>query len=200
MRILRLLPIVLLTIATLALATTASGNGLPSGERILGQSTLEPAYNDSNGAIIYLLTPPNGGTVHSNPKAWSPLFVVVYPTSAAASVGTMNCAHVPADNCPDHGPGVAGAAAAIVPAVYGSGVWGHDHLLDAPGGEEFNIAWEPILVLFTNSAAANEHITTDAQIDAAFDRGDVIEIPLPALTFVCSVVPAVTYNHAVPVD
>ncbi len=201
MSIRRLLPIALLLASTFAIATAVSGNGLPSGERTFGQSTLEPAYNDANGSIVFLLTPnraPN--PVKSNPKAWAPIYVPVYPTSAAASVGTLNCMHLPTDNCPDHGPGVAGAAAAIVPSVYGGGVVGHDHLVDAPGGEDFNIAWEPVLVLFTNSTAANEHITTEAQLDAALARGDVIEIPVPALTFLCAVVPAITYDHAVPVN
>jgi hypothetical protein len=106
--------------------------------------------------------------------------------------------HVPSDNCPDHGPGVATAAAAIMPGVYGGGVLGHDHLLDGPGGSEFNIAWEPVLVLFTNTAAASEHITTEAQLDAAVARGDVIEIPVPELTFNCAVVPAKLYDRATP--
>src|SRR2546425_1242543 len=85
---------------------------------------------------------------------------------------------------------------ATVAAVYGGGVWGHDHLVDGPGGKEFNIAWEPMLVLFTNSAAANQHITTDAELDAAIRHGDVMPpIPLPQFTFLCAVVPAATYNH-----
>ncbi len=67
-------------------------------------------------------------------------------------------------------------------------------------GDTYNIAWEPVLVLFTNSTAANEHITTEEQLDAALARGDVIEIPVPSLTFNCAVVPAITYNHAVPVS
>jgi hypothetical protein len=200
MKIMRLMPILALISVALGLATIASANGLPSGERTLGKSTLEPAYNDTNGSIIYLLTPPNGTTVHSNPKAWSPLFVVVYPTSAAGSVGTLNCMHVPTENCPSHGDGIAAAAASIMPSVYSGGVVGHDHLVDGPGGKEFNIAWEPVLVLFTKSAAANEHITTDAQIDAAVDRGDAIKVPLPTATFNCAVAPAVTYDHAVPVS
>jgi len=197
---LRVFPFILVALVALFGVTAASGGSVPSGERISGQSTLEPAYNDANGSIIYLLTPFKTTTVHSNPRAWAPIYVPVYPMSAAGSVGTLNCMHVPSDNCPDHGPGVAAAAAAIMPSVYGGGVVGHDHLLDAPGGSEFNIAWEPVLVLFTSTAAANEHITTEAQLDAAVARGDVIEIPVPELTFNCAVVPAVIYNRATPVD
>ncbi len=199
MNIRRLAVIPLLLAALFAVATAAFADGLPSGERVLGRSTLEPAYNDGNGNLIYLLTPVKAA-VHSNPHAWAPIYIPVYPTSVAGSVGTLNCMHIPSDNCPDHGPEVAAAAAAIMPSVYGGGVVGHDHLLDGPGGSEFNIAWEPVLVLFTNTAAASEHITTEAQLDAAAARGDVIEIPLPELTFNCSVVPASLYGRSAPVD
>jgi hypothetical protein len=53
-------------------------------------------------------------------------------------------------------------------------------------------------VLFTNTAAASEHIVTDAQIDAAVDRGDAIEVPLPPATFHCEAVPARLYDLATP--
>jgi hypothetical protein len=78
-----------------------------------------------------------------------------------ASVGTLQCAHLPADTCPDPGPQIAGAAASIVPAIYDNGVLGHDHLMTVPvSGGDFNIAWEPILVLFTTATAANTRLTT----------------------------------------
>jgi hypothetical protein len=34
--------------------------------------------------------------------------------------GTLLCQDVPQENCPDHGPAVAGAAAAIMAKVYGA--------------------------------------------------------------------------------
>ena len=174
---------------------------IPSGERIHGQSTIEPVYDDTTGNLNFVMTPnkaPN--PVNSNPKSWAPFYVPVYPLSASASVGTLQCAHLPADNCPDHGPPIAGAAASIVPSVYGSGVLGHDHLMAPPGsGGDFNIAWEPILVLFTSSAAANTHLTTLAQINAAVNSGNAFEVPLPQLTFQCEVVPANLYARATPV-
>jgi len=85
-----------------------------------------------------------------------------------------------------------------MPSVYGSGVLGHDHLMDFPGGADFNVAWEPILVLFTSKAAANEHLLTDAQIEAAVERGDAIEVPVPDLTFHCSRVSARVYEISTP--
>lgn len=182
-----------------ALAATPT----PSGERVHGQSTLEPGYDDMTGNLVYVQTP-NHAQENANPRAWAPFYLPVYPISAQASVGTMLCAHVPADNCPDHGPEVAGAAAAIMPSVYGpangSGVLGHDHLFAPPGsGGDFNIAWEPVLVLFTSANAANTHVTTLAQLNALVNSGQAIKVPLPQLTFHCSVVAEVVYDNSTPV-
>lgn len=190
-------------VAGMAPAGALAATGTPSGERTHGQSTLEPVYDDTTGNIMYIQTP-NHAHMNANPRAWAPFYLPVYPLSAATAVGTMLCAHVPADNCPDHGPEVAQGAAAIEPAVYGaadgSGVWGHDHLLAPPGsGGDFNIAWEPILVLFTSAAAANTHVTTLEQINALVSSGQAIEVPLPTLTFHCSVVPQVVYDDSISV-
>jgi hypothetical protein len=187
--------------------TLARAGSLPSGEVRLGQSLIEPAYNDANGSLIYLITPSNPpvnipppNVQHGGSPNVAPLYVIMYPTSAAGAIGTVNCAHQPMDNCPDHGPGLAGLAESVVPSVYGAGVWGHDHILAAPGsGGDFNVLWEPIAVLFTNSAAANTHITTLAQLQAAEAAGNAFEIPLPQATFHCSVNPAAPYNNGTPV-
>lgn len=193
-----LLVALLVTVSTTAVATT-----VPTGEKQLGQSLIEPAYNDLDGTFTYLLTPIKPPEL-ANGNAVAPLYAIMYPTSAAASIGTVNCQHQPMDNCPDHGPELAGLAESTIPAVYGAGVWGHDHLLSAPpsppsGGGDFNVAWLPVVVLFTSSFAANSHITTLSQLNAAVAAGDVIKIPLPAATFHCSTVPAVTYNLGTPV-
>jgi hypothetical protein len=192
------LPLVVLLLVVSA-SGVANAAALPTGETQLGQSLIEPAYNDADGTLIYLLTPLNA-PVHPNIHNTAPLYVIMYPTSAANVIGTVNCQHQPMDNCPDHGPLLAGLAIQTIPAVYGGGVWGHDHILAAPGsGGDFNILWEPIEVLFTNSAAAKTHITTLAQLHAAEISSDVMEIPLPPATFHCSVVPAASYNNGTPV-
>jgi hypothetical protein len=194
----------------------------PSGERIIGGSgsnggtVVEPAYDDQTGEIRYLSTPT--GTDHpvpTNPRATAPLYLPVYPVgSTATPASTLNCQHLP-ENCPDHGPGVAHLAQVFEPGVYGNGttipgdVQGHDHLMAGPGsGGDFNVAWVPTLVLFTNSAAANTHITTLTKLTEMFANGDVIEVPLdgnpfegvalPNRTFHCSVVSAAVYAHGVP--
>jgi hypothetical protein len=185
---------------------------LPSGQRMAAQTTfdpvsgqfvggggsVEPAYDDGTGTIIYLWTP-NKAKVHPNAHNVAPLYLPVYPTGVGVDPASLNCAHIPADNCANHGVGVAGAAQQIMPAVYGDGVAGHDHLAGvASSGGDFNVIWEPTLVLFTSKDAAMQRITTDAEVDAAVDAGNAIEVPLPQLDFNCTIVGAAVYNHATP--
>lgn len=188
----------LAALAAGASASIASAGSLPSGERSFHNTTIEPAYNAENaGQIGYLLTP-SKAPMKANAAAWSPLYIVVYPTGSTAAT-TLNCMHMPFENCPSHGDEVAGAAAAMESDVYGDGVLGHDHVGDFPGGADFNFAWEPILVLFTSKAAANEHLVTDAQIAQAYAEGKVTETELPPLTFNCAWVSETLWNMATPV-
>lgn len=188
------------SLAVIAHPSSAAAASAPSGERILGQSVLEPVFNDTNGNVTYVMTPLKAPVVvKSNPASWAPFYVPVYPVGVPFA-GPLQCTHIPADNCPDHGPPIAAAAAQIVPSVYGAGVLGHDHLMAPPAsGGDFNVAWEPILVLFTNAAAANTRLTTEAQIDAAVNSKNAFEVPLPQLTFHCQVVPATVYALGTPV-
>jgi len=190
-------------------AVPAAASSLPSGERIVGGTAahggtvIEPVYDDMTGQIRYVSTP--RGTpdpVNSNSVAAAPFYLPVYP--AGSTVPTLNCQDVPAENCPDHGPAVAGLAQAPEPGVYGGGVIGHDHLMAGPGSHgDFNVAWVPTLVLFTPGAAIT-HITTLAQLNALIASGDVITVPLdgtngfPNLTFHCSVVTAAVYAQGRP--
>ena len=192
--------ILLVVIGTLLAGATVAQAQLPSGERQLGQTIIEPGYDDRNGKLIYIMTPMGAPfPSHANGHAISPLFLIVYPNSAADAVGTMNCAHQGGDNCPDHGPDIAALAQATVPTVYGNGVWGHDHIMDGPGGRDFNVVWQLVVVLFTNAAAANTHITTEAQLEAAIDAGDAFTIETPTV-FNCNLVSAATYSRATPLQ
>lgn len=202
MRVLRKL-LVVASAGLAAVATNAGAAGAataPSGERVFGQSVVEPAFDAANaGKTIYLLTPMHAKT-NANPKAWAPIYVPVYPVGSTAAT-TFNCQHTAtSDNCPTHGNPIAGAAMSIMPSVYGRGVAGHDHVLDAPSGDDFNIAWEPVLVLFTSSTAANTRLLTDDQILTAKAEGKVVLIDDPAHTFNCSVVPAGIYDRAAPMS
>ncbi len=206
----------------LLVATSAIPSGsAPSGQRMYGHTsfdfatglftggggTVEPAYDASTGTLVYLQTPnhvPFNPVNKIDPSTGmpinvAPIYLPVYPKGSGIDPATLNCAHVPADNCPDHGPGVAGAAMSIAPSVYGGGVVGHDHLVGiAKTGGDFNVLWEPVLVLFTNAQAAKTHITSLAQIQAAEAAGNVFEVPLPQLTFHCSAVSAAAYWRATP--
>ena len=200
--------------------TSAGASGMPSGEVMYGNTTydattghfvggggtIEPAYDDTTGTLVYLQTP-NKAPVNP-PKPVdpttnmavnvAPIYITVYPAGSGVDPANLNCAHMPADNCPDHGPLVAGAAMSIQPSVYGGGVLGHDHLVGiASTGGDFNVLWEPVLVLFTNTGAATEHITTLAQLDSDLGAANVVEIPLPALDFYCSSVSAAAYARGV---
>jgi hypothetical protein len=188
-------------LATLALVATGSiaqgDDSVPTGQRTFHESRLEPAYNAANaGQIGYLLTPDNA-PVTQQTAAWAPLYVVIYPVGTTAAA-TLNCMHTPVENCPTHGDGAAAFAQAKEPSVYGGGVLGHDHVLDFPSGDDFNFAWEPVRVLFTSKAAANEHLVTDDAIRAAEARGDVKLFPNPLKTFNCAVVPEALWNLGTP--
>jgi hypothetical protein len=201
----------MLCVATVV-PTAVSATSWPSGQRMLaattfdfstlhftgGGATIEPAINDANGTLVYLLTP-NKVLAHPNAHNVANLYLTVYPAGSGIVPSTLNCAHVPGDNCADHGPIVAGAAATIVPTVYGGGVVGHDHLVGIANTQgDFNIIWQPVLVLFTNAHAATTRLMTLDAINAALANHDVIEIPLPTLDFNCSVVSASVYDHATP--
>lgn len=189
--------------ALLPLAALAS-DPFPSGEVQLGQSILEPAYNDANGSLIYILTPIHAPLKLKPTTPLAPLYVIVYPNSVSGAIGTVNCSHQPVDNCPDHGPAIAGLAEAMQPSVYQtSGVWGHDHILAAPpapppSGGDFNVIWEPIAVLFTDDTHIT-HIKTLSALMAAKDAGYVQFVPLLAASFYCAVVAASPYNRGTPV-
>ena len=196
----RLWFILLVAIGTVFSGVTVASPPLPSGERQLGQTVVEPAYDDRTGNLIYIMTPIGlPSPPFSDTHAISPLYIIVYPNSAANIVGTMNCAHNGGDNCPDHGPGISELAQAVVPDVYGNGVWGHDHIMNGPGGSEFNVTWHVVIVLFTNAAAANTHVTTEAQLEAALEAGDAFTFETPTIIH-GNIVSGAAYSRATPVQ
>ena len=188
---------VVIAFSLLVRPATGLASGLPTGETTFGQTTVEPAYNDANGSLVYLSTPHNTQVNPNFAHNVAPIYLPMYPIGS--TVGTLNCEDVPIENCPDHGPLVASLAEALMPTVYGGGVLGHDHLVGiASTGGDFNIDWEPVLLLFTNPAAANMHITTLRQVNWALQTGNAIPVPLQPATFHCSVVPASVYNRGTP--
>ena len=212
-RVLTTMSLALALSVSFGVASVSATSPLPSGQVTIGNTSLsmtptphftggggvvEPAYDDTTGNLVYLLTPTNAKT-HPNAHNVAPLYLPVYPVGSGIDPASLNCAHMPADNCPDHGPGVAGAAMGIMHSVYGGGVLGHDHLVGiASTGGDFNIIWEPVLVLFTSAESATQHITTLSQITAALNKGQIIEVPLPQLDFNCASVSAAVYARGTP--
>jgi hypothetical protein len=185
----------------------------PTGERTFHNASLEPAWNAANaGQLGFILTPPSKkSTTTVNANAWAPIYVVEYPDTSYTEAFTtvLSCIHVPVEVCPSHGNAIAGLAqtytdpnnptqAADVRAVYADGILGHDHVLDFPGGDDFNIAWEPVVVLFTNETASRTRLLTDTAILAAVQSGNAVLVPLPSATFNCAVVPQKIWDMATP--
>lgn len=188
-------------LGTLVLAVTplvgASGNTVPSGQRIHGQSVVEPVYDADHAGVIGFISTPEHAGLHSADQARAALYLPVYPTGS--TVGGLICPHQPVDTCPDHGPAIAGVAAQLVPEVYGAGVAGHDHVatLRGPG---MRVGLVPTVVLFTSKAAAAEHLLTRTAIDAAIARGDAIAVPLEPAALHAEQVSARVWDLAIPLS
>jgi hypothetical protein len=190
-----------LLFAAIPMATSA--DTLPTGEHTHGNVSIEPAYDDFNGSIIYLQTPnrlaplnPTQPINGVNPHAVAPLFLIVYPPGTA---GTFNCMGNPG-NCPDHDAAIAGVATAVEPGVYGSNplaVPGHDHLVGNHRTGDYNTAWHVYVELFASSNAVS-HITTLGQLQSAWSSGAIVELD-SGITFLCPIVPATLYEHSAPV-
>ncbi len=175
----------------------------PSGQRHFGQATVEPAYDDMTGNLIYLLTPNNSPfPSKANSTASAPMYLVVYPTSS--TVSPLNCTPTNCDHVQSLPPPLLMALG--LTSVYPGGVVkGHDHLVGvAKSGGDFNVAWHVYLVLFTPKAvgdgAINTELVTKAAVDLAIANGDAVgplDIPPPEgpVVFNCSIVSAATYNR-----
>jgi len=190
-------------VAACALPFNALADTLPSGERSHGDVTIEPAYDDVTGGIVYLQTPnhhaplgPTNTTQQVNGHAVAPLYLIVYP---AGTSGTFNCMGVPG-NCPDHGGAIAGLAAAQMPSVYpvASAVPGHDHLVGvANTGGDFNVPWRVYVELFTSTAAVH-HITLLSDLNSTKASGGLKEVDT-GIVFLCAVVSESSYQAGTPV-
>jgi hypothetical protein len=132
--------------ASLILLTTAAGPGTaastPSGQRSLGQSVLEPVYNDENaGQIGYIKQPEHVARRSTRTRRRG------HPSSTWSSIRwgqrlQRRTVHALAGGqLPHSRAGNRCLAAATYPTVYGAGVIGHDHLMDFPGGSDFTSPW-----------------------------------------------------------
>jgi hypothetical protein len=195
----------------------ASASTYPSGQRTVGGVTLEPALDAANGSLVFLSTPDGtqqGGQVHLTTKNNAPLWLPVYPADSTVDESLLNCQHLGWDNCPDHGPLIAGIAQSLgsgTPAfglgashAYDVGVLGHDHLVGiASTGGDFNVVWVPVALFFTDQGvtdgAINHRMTTLTDVQTAISNGDVEQLTLTPAAFKCASVSVAVYNHGTPV-
>ncbi len=159
-----------------------------SGQRAFGQATVEPAVDLATGNEIFLLTP-DGAPLPSKAaqSAHAPLYLVLYPEASRIDANTLNCQP---DNC-DH------------VQTFAYPLKGHDHLVGVPHTGDFNVAWDVILVAFTDKGfadgAISTRILTANQLNAALAAGDVATIG-PVTSFNCSIVSPVVYLKATPLS
>ena len=191
---------------------TVFAQTVDSGQHALGKSTVEPAFNDANGSVVYLLTPDKAPLPSmANSVATAPLYLVVYPLSSTIDANILNCTPTNCDHVnvlpfpnADYGdlPGNSRACTDFNGGHPCSLVKGHDHLVGIPPTGDFNVAWAVKLVFFTSAAFAdhsiNTRVTTVAQIWALVRSGDVVVADTP-IVFNCSKVSQATYDNGTSV-
>lgn len=207
----RVLPCAIALVALVAVPGVRAQT-VDTGQVALGQSTVEPAFNDANGSVIYLLTPDKSPfPSKANSTATAPLYLVVYPLNSTIDASTLNCTPTNCDHAnvlpfpdPDYGalPGNSTACTDFNGGNPCSLVKGHDHLVGVPPTGDFNVAWSVKLVFFTSAGfadhAINTRVTTAAQIWALVQSGDAVVADTP-IVFNCSRVSSVTYDRGTPV-
>jgi hypothetical protein len=191
--------ITVLAIGVAAIPLTAFAAS-QSGAISFGQASVEPAYDGTTGQEVFILLPDHAKLQPT--AAWSPLYLVMYPTSS--TIGTLDCTP---DNC-DH--------ANVVPSglgdttVYPNGsisthfgdftggiVKGHDHLLGTDAKGHMHVTKHVYFALFTAKAVAdgvtNQEITTIDQLNQDIANGYVAEPVDTGLMVHASIVSATTY-------
>jgi hypothetical protein len=196
----------LLLVLLLAIPSSPAAGPVPlSGERIKLKQVLIPLYDWDTGKVLIGSTPVNCQYVetcapqvakHIPKFEIQPFYLVVYPLGVHVPV---QCTHVPADNCPDHGPIIADGATQLVPSVYGEGVLGHNHISAPVTSKEYRVIASPELVLFKTRAAATELVTTKKQILALVKAGKAFLYPAPQYMFINYIVPSHLYGEGTPV-
>lgn len=182
--------------AMVASAMAAKNPTVFQGEKLHANSVINVLYDwdvGENGPVVYASRPmgPARWPEHNNDHSVSYIYVVVYPVGS--TVTGLMCYDTPMETCPDHGPVVSAGAMQANPAVYGGGVLGHDHMSPQRAAHAY-----AVFVLFTNKAAANTHITSRAQVQAAVASGDAFLVAVPDLTFHNAPVDGRIYELATP--
>jgi hypothetical protein len=166
---------------------SASAGSTPTGQVAFGQATVEPAINDADGSMVFLLTPNNAPfpSMANAAHAVAPRYLPVYPVGSTIDPSTLNCQP---SNC-DH------VRTFFYPII------GHDHLVGVNPTGDFNVAWHVVVIAFTQKGfadgAINTRLMTLSAIQTAEAAGDVFPIDTP-ITFNCSIVSQTVFNLGTP--
>lgn len=203
-------------------AGAAEATGVFSGQTAFGQVSVEPAFDDATGNVVFLLTP-NGAPLPSkaNSHAQDTLYIPVYPTNSTISPSHLqcqtgeatnsgNCNHLQVlpffdphyDRNADDENGSSRACQDYNGGKPCTVYLGHDHLIGVPKtGGAFNVAWAVKLVIFTptgiGDGAINKRITTLSDLDSLIVNKDVAIAPTP-IVFNCSIVSQTVYERGAP--
>ncbi len=167
-----------------------------SGQVAFGQSTVEPAFDDADGSYVFLLTPDHAPLPsRSNPRAWAPMYIVVYPVGTTLA-GELNCTP---ENC-DHLQSLPFVPPPLASLYPGGQVAGHNHLVGVRPTGDFNVAWAVKLILFTPKAVVDgtidKQLTTLEAVNAALASGDAVGPFDTPTVFNCSIVSKRVYTKA----
>lgn len=185
-----------------------------SGQMSVPQGDVEPAIDYKTGNIVFLMSPAKVPLpTHANPRAQTPLYMVLYPASSTIPANHFvcqpeNCAHFNVLPFPNDNYGaLEGSEAAC--AVFNGGnpcslVKGHDHLVGVSrtGGHSTSI-WDLHLIVFTEQAftdgVINMRITTLGQLQSLLVDGYVTDVPT-GVSFLGTIVPLRLYEKGTPVS
>lgn len=190
--------------------TTINAFGQYSGQRVFGNSSVEPAIDSSTGGTVYLLTPTKSPfPSKTSPVATAPLYLPLYPLASSIPADDLNCQPTNCDHAnvlpfanTDYGVASTQACADFNGGQPCSWVKGHDHLVGIANTHgDFNVAWTVKPVIFTHQAFVdgkiNERITTLNQLMSLVASGDVVIAP-DLVTFHCSSTSVRTYENGTP--
>jgi hypothetical protein len=203
-----------LVLAIGAATASATPPSVPwqTGMVAVGNTTIEPAVNDTNGTQTFLITPNNspffqataGDPIPPPPfsNVSAPLYLVTYPIGSTADTGQPF-------NCYTEGFFTAGRPYNCDHAQI-PGIKGHDHLVGVPGsqkaGGDYNVQWHVLATFFTpkgmEDGAMNVRIHTLSQLEEAQANHDVSDFVDTGIYFDCSAVSSGAYMSpaAVPLN
>ncbi len=199
------LSVLVIALAAVPMTVFAASN---TGAHGFGKVSVEPAYDGRSGQEVFILLPDNAKVQPTS--AWSPLYLVMYPTSA--TLGTLDCTP---QNC-DHANAIPDAVLSSladegINTPYSSGsvstpygdftgglVKGHDHLLTTDTQGHMHVTKHVYFALFTTNSgcdgAWNTEVTTAGQLNSEIANGCIVTVDTGLMVH-ASMVSGATYAH-----